>query len=73
MGISVSGTGKDVNETFVERYPMLDPNRNYYAHRMPVEDLYLYINAKFPSIAAGIASDTMYFELPEEGLDSVAS
>lgn len=73
MGITVSGTGDDVNKTFIQRYPMLDPNKNYYAHRMPVEDIYLYINAKFPSVAAAAASDTMDFELPEDVLDTVAS
>lgn len=73
MGVSVDNGNKDVNKRFIERYPMLNPNQQYYSHRLPVEDVVLYINAKFPSIAAEKASKKMDYEISDESLDAVAS
>lgn len=72
MGIAVEAS-HNVNGTFIERYPLLNPSQQYYAHRLPVEDVILYINSKYPSIAASEASEMLDYEISEETLDAVAS
>jgi hypothetical protein len=72
LGVSV-GRNNNPTKRFVKRYPLLDPSQQYYATKLPVEDMVIYINSKFGGIAAEQASKEMDYEISDDALDAAAS
>ena len=73
FGVSVPSSGKDVNNKFYERYPLVNPNQQYYAHRLPVDEVVQYINYKYAAIAAEELSEDLDYEILDDSLDTLAS
>lgn len=73
MGVTIGAAYVDVNKRFAQRYPLLNPDQQYRAHGLPVDDVVLYINSKYASIATEKVSDALDYEISDDSLDAVAS